>query len=464
MQSKTLRAAAALLVTVLAPAASPASAGDLVIDGSFVSTVPTGTAPIEVASTTRVTDLNADLLDGIDGSELARALGNVVRVGATGGDFTSIQAALDSITTASAANPFLVRVGPGVYFERVALKPFVDVEGSGEGVTVIRQAGSVPPDLGTVAGADDAELRFVTVVNDGGAGNLIGVYNEGVSPRLLHVTVEVATSLSANAYGIWNEGATGVPTTPELSHVTVSVFGTGDINLVMGVLNGTEANTRASDLRVHVGGDTSSVKYGVFNSDAAPVLRDVEVTTTSDEGSASVFGVVNQDVDAAVLRSMRVETTGGGTRYGVSNARSALEIRDLEVEVSGTGGTSYGVFDEESTVVLESCSIEAAGGANTVGVFKADASGAVRDCTVAAVDGTGVETGLQGFDSTSSGSFSLDVEQARLRGADAAVSAPSTYTVRIGASGLDGGVLGGATYTCASAYDGSFAPLGTGCT
>lgn len=88
----------------------------------------------------------------------------------------------------------------------------------------------------------------------------------------------------------------------------------------------------------------------------------------------------------------------------------------------------------------------------------------MRDCTVAAVDGTGVETGLQGFDSTGSGSFSVDVEQVRLRGGDAAVSAPATYVVRIGASGLDGGVLGGATFQCAAAYDGGFAPLGTNCT
>ena len=468
--------------------AAPAGAGDLQVDGSLVSTAATGTPPLAVSSTTKVDNLNADLLDGLDSSDLftaatdgsgsgldadlldgldssalARALGNVVRVGATGGDFASIQAALDSITTASAANPFLVLVGPGVFSERVVMKPFVDIQGSGEGVTKVTQSGSTEPDFGTVAGADDAELRFLTVENTGGSDGVIGVYNAGTSPRLVHVTVEVETGAGTNAYGVLNQAATGVPTAPELTRVTVRVERTGGSGAHLGVINQVEANARLSHVRVEVSGTTSGVRYGVFNSDAAPLLHDVEVSAGSSETSASVFGVVNQDADGAVLRSVRVAVTGGGTRYGVNNTRSDVTIRDLEVSVSGDGDTSYGVFNEDGTVVLESCSVSSLGGASTTaGVFNADASGALRDCTVTAAGGGGVETAVQGF-ASAGGAFTYDVQHSRLEGADAAVNAPGAYTVRAGASQLAGGVSGAATYACVHAYDGSFAALGAAC-
>jgi hypothetical protein len=46
------------------------TAGNFATPGQFQSTVATGTAPLTVSSTTKVTNLNADLLDGIDSSRI----------------------------------------------------------------------------------------------------------------------------------------------------------------------------------------------------------------------------------------------------------------------------------------------------------------------------------------------------------------------------------------------------------
>lgn len=58
-------ATAILMVTFT----SAAPAGDIRVQGKFVSTVPNGTPPLEVTSTTRVDNLNADTVDGFHGTD-----------------------------------------------------------------------------------------------------------------------------------------------------------------------------------------------------------------------------------------------------------------------------------------------------------------------------------------------------------------------------------------------------------
>src|SRR2546423_1676689 len=67
---------------------------------------------------------------------------NVVSVAQSGGQFTSITAALNSLTDNSAINRYLIRIGPGTYTETVTMKPYVDVEGAGEKSTRITFTGS----------------------------------------------------------------------------------------------------------------------------------------------------------------------------------------------------------------------------------------------------------------------------------------------------------------------------------
>jgi hypothetical protein len=49
--------------------------------GVFISTVTTGTAPFQISSTTKVNNLNADLLDGYDGADFARKAENATITG-----------------------------------------------------------------------------------------------------------------------------------------------------------------------------------------------------------------------------------------------------------------------------------------------------------------------------------------------------------------------------------------------
>jgi len=197
------------LPLLLLAAAAPA-ANDIQTGGSFVSTVATGTPPLEVTSTTRVDNLNAQYLDGWSAASFSRPLANVFTVSPSGGDFTSIQAALDSITDASFSNPYQILVGPGVYSESVALKSWVSVVGAGQELTTITAVGSdVFGFAATVVGAADAELRSLRVYNDGtGANYSVGVSVGAGKPALRDLNV-VAIGADLSSTGIYNSGGSG---------------------------------------------------------------------------------------------------------------------------------------------------------------------------------------------------------------------------------------------------------------
>jgi hypothetical protein len=162
---------------------------------------------------------------------------NVVTVAKAGGDFTSIQAALDSIGDASATNPYLVWVGPGTYSERVTMKPFVDIEGSGQEQTTIKwTGGSEAPALGTGAatlvGASNAGLRLLGVRSDGtGQSWAIAIYNPSSSPRMTNVAA-TASGGSRN-FGVYNSSSS-----PVIQHTTLSASGGSGENTAVYQNNG----------------------------------------------------------------------------------------------------------------------------------------------------------------------------------------------------------------------------------
>jgi hypothetical protein len=87
---------------------------------------------------------------------------NILWVALSGGNYTSVQAAINAAAgIASATNPYLVKIAPGVYTEQVTLKDFVDVQGSGQNVTVIQYSASSP----TVVAGAGSELRDITILN-----------------------------------------------------------------------------------------------------------------------------------------------------------------------------------------------------------------------------------------------------------------------------------------------------------
>lgn len=112
----------------------------------------------------KLEDLNAEVLDKLEPT-------NVVVIDADGTateNCTALRNAIAGITDASFTNGYLVRVGPGDFNcggNSVVMKPFVDVEGSGQNVTFIRGINNVDVSA-LVTLAENSELRHATIQNN----------------------------------------------------------------------------------------------------------------------------------------------------------------------------------------------------------------------------------------------------------------------------------------------------------
>jgi hypothetical protein len=140
---------------------------------------------------------------------------------------TALLRTLAAIVDASQHKKYLLYVEAGTYDlsgRTLQMKQHVDIEGAGELTTLITSsATSFDFTKATVLGADNAELRFLSVRNGGVAlpdGNShVAVLNLAGSPRLTHVTA-LATGNDTVNIGVLN--ASGSPT---LTNVTATASG-----------------------------------------------------------------------------------------------------------------------------------------------------------------------------------------------------------------------------------------------
>lgn len=137
---------------------------------------------------------------------------NVVRVSKSFpgyGDFSSVTAALASITTASSSNPFKIEIGPGVYTEsQIQMKPFVYLEGSGDQVTVLQPS--------------NASQNFILITENSRLRNCLitGVTGSGFA-------------------ALFMSSATGTDQTPAL--IEDCKFGNNDTHCIVSPVNATNA-------------------------------------------------------------------------------------------------------------------------------------------------------------------------------------------------------------------------------
>lgn len=344
---------------------------------------------------------------------------------------------------ASAANPSVLKIEPGVYDLRdrtLAMKPYVDVEGSGEGVTIVRGNAEI---TGTVAGAAHAELRSLTVENTA-AGVAIALRNDAAGFRAAHVTC-VATSVG-NATGV-AQNSTG-----DVVLRSLTARAAGD--------DATGVNSRGGRMTdVHARATAADIAYAVFNAASAGDLVDV----TAEADSARFAGGIRNEGGGPTLRNVRASARGDSIAEGMVNgAGSAARVHGAVIRAVAGADFAVGVSNEFSSALLQDVDVTAQSDAGAFGVSN-QFSGAPR-LERATVRATG---GGAGIGVLTDGGVTATVEGSSVSGDGFSVAngfgAAGTST-RVGGSRLDGPVRAGSgALRCAASYDPAFAALDAAC-
>lgn len=186
-----------------------------------------------------LTGVPAGFADGVDntGADWAR----VITVAASGGDFTSVAAALASITSPSADSRYLVWVAPGVYAESdlVHVRPYVHLRGAGPNATVItsaRAAGSPGEAAATARLDDNGRISDLTIRNTGAGAFGIGVWSAGASraAAIDGAVVEASGAGGSGRFAIYLSGAEPTIRDSVLRASGAAGFGTG-VSAALGV-------------------------------------------------------------------------------------------------------------------------------------------------------------------------------------------------------------------------------------
>ena len=454
---------------------------------------------------------DADTVDGLHASELGNDYQNVVVVAKSGGDYTSVQAAIDSVTDAAADNPYLVWVAPGVYNETVTMKPYVHLQGAGQEATVITSTASSsawPPTPATLLLASDASLRDLTVGNSGtGVRNVALIATAGMTRTLVAdvtaraqgggtrnyaifllgsgtgVTLQQVTALAENAsynHGLVNySGAAAIlrgGSFTALGGIEARAIGNADSDTMLEAEGVTVLAENSSDYNTGLYNETGAAAAlrggvftgrggtqtrGIYNADSDTTLETEGVTALGENGSNANYGLRNYASAEATLRGGSFTGRGGMNVAGIYNSGSDATLEAEGVTALGENGNSnnYGLSNSGSGVeaTLRGGSFTGRappGGTNANGIYNGGNSTTLEAQSVTALgeNGSNNNYGLR-----SSVNATGDVTQSVLEGASNGLYL-GTGTVHLGVSQLDGGATNSSgTLTCFQVYDGSYA-------
>lgn len=368
------------------------------------------TTPVAVAQTTGVGDFNVQV--NISSSHvLIRAVGyyskavQTVHVHPVPGNHTAsgtaLLNALAGITNASATKRYVIKIEPGIFelgSSRLVMKPYVDIEGSGQEATVIQGGGFSTSDDGLIWGAASSELRELQVRSASHPSQAaIAFYLPSGDTRLRNVSL-----FAIGGVGTWGIRSAGDPFIEECT--------------------------------IQVQGGANSHGFVSLGENRRPVIKRTVIKVTS--GSSNGYGML------------------------FLSGSAPAEIRDVQIEVSGSYSFSYGIYLDDPFNLLASritsSTIDVTGANTNTGIWFRGLQLNVEQSQIRAAGSNG--TGI-----VNNGSGTLVLEHSESAGA---LNSAITYVgpLLIGASRLEGGaVVGGWLAKCVGAYDETFAFLNAAC-
>jgi len=313
--------------------------------GAITTTKPAG----EIAQVIGVAKSTEEFaLLPVGGGGEAISYQNVLTVSPDGGDYTTIQAAIDAVSSPIATNRWLIVVYPGVYSEVVTLdENYTDLIGiGGPEVTKVTQADTT---VFTVTSNNNRIEGFNFDISADTTGK--SVVNLGTSPNT--VTLE-------NIKITWagSGSSTGVAITsgsPQIKRATITQVAKG-ITITSGSPMVTRSDMGATDIGVSIitGGGTVTLTYNIINA-------------TNDDIKAAFLSA------ATTVNSASNWLRSSNDNFETSTNLTVNSYKDTYIKVNTSGGGTFNQKDYERNDTLTALTVTQSGTGDLISLSKAGA-------------------------------------------------------------------------------------------
>ena len=352
-------------------------------------------------------DVDADQKPGQTGHN--RPMKNVITVSPQNALFKTPAEALSYLATVNpppaADNRFLITIGPGTYLGPIEMLEWVDIQGSGQGVTTISATGS------------DDFLNSYTVL---GADHAV----------LSKLTVEIAGNSSAYAHAVFCDYS--APTLRDLQILSYDA-----LSATRGIyLNRSDAVIE--NVTVVASGGTNPT--AVLSNYGTPHLKGVNLQSLN-AGQASLAMAASFSERVIVVEDSLFQAGAGSNalaRGFLIDRCAGASLNDVDIIASSS-------YVNQALVLLSTDSFTA------------------KDCVITAQAGSGsdavVDTG------GTPAPLPRQITDSRLHGDRSSITIQNSNTFHIGTSLLSGPVTSymGGIFRCVASFDAEFRPLDEGC-
>ncbi len=239
--------------------------GNIRTSGQFISTVATGTAPLQISSTTKVSSLNADLLDGSDSTAFATASHSHSASDITSGTLAIARGGTGLGTTPSNGQ-LLIGNGTGYTLATLTGGTGIDITNGSGTITVGLNSSVAGSGLSYSAGVLSVNVDDTTTQITGGQVEIKSVPASAISgsianSKLVNSGITVGANSTSQSVSLGTNlsftGATGISTALSQSGSTTTVTIAGNNNSLWAVGSGNAISYTAGN----VGIGTSSPQY-----------------------------------------------------------------------------------------------------------------------------------------------------------------------------------------------------------